>query len=414
MIMLGTKEFARRILTNLFIALQLAAAFFIIASIIASIRTRTTLYDPIKNYLDDDGAYISLSSISLGESGIEDEQTLKKFIPEVDELIAAYYAPFEAESGIINTVAFDKRIGAEYIPPLAEGRWIDFDNTDEITAVIDYSSEYNVGDVIELDYAKFIGMTEDFQVINEKYPKKVRIVGRLTENAKLFGLGRGFAKNDDFRNIYDTYVPGEDEENISFQYQPLFIISKEAAESHDCKCCLRTTKAIVTFNDGLSQEQADAAFVKLNSICSGASIRMDDFATRTKRYVFDQLIQLSPILISIIMLVTVSTIAISALNAKMGMKTNAIYALLGCTMKSCIGIYLINSLLTALTSAMMCILFVNGMRISGRLQNTIIAFTLPEIMGCAVMLVIYLLCAISAPIIYLAKATIKEQLAVSE
>ena len=174
------------------------------------------------------------------------------------------------------------------------------------------------------------------------------------------------------------------------------------------------TKALVTFNDGLSQEQADEAFGKLNSICSGASIRMEDFAARTKRYVFDQLIQLSPILISIIMLVTVSTIAISALNAKMGMKTNAIYALLGCTMKSCIGIYLINSLLTALTSAMMCMIFVTGMRISGRLQNTIIAFTLPEIIGCAVMLVIYLLCAISAPIIYLAKATIKEQLAVSE
>ena len=412
MLRLGVKEYTRRILTNLFIALQLAAAFFIIASIIASIRTRTTLYDPIKDYLDGDGAYMHVTITTLGEQGIDTEEKLKEYIPEIDEVITTYSTSLETDERIIQTIAYDKRTGGTYTPELKEGKWIDFGETDEITAVIDYDSPYKVGDVIDLDYSKFIGMTDDFQIIDEKYPQKVRIVGRLAEKAKLYGLGRGFAQNDDFRNLYDSYVPDEDDDVLMYQYQPLFIVSKEAVESKGCSCYLRASKAIVTFKDGLTEEQADAAFSRLNTI--GTPIRMEPFATRTKRYVFDQLIQLSPILISIIMLTVVSTIAISALNAKMGMKTNAVYALLGCTMKDCIGIYLINSLFTAFTSALMCIVFVNGMKITGRLQNTVISFGKYELAGCGVMLVIFLLCAITAPVIYLAKATIKEQLAVSE
>ncbi|MBR6337624.1 MAG: hypothetical protein IKR76_07830 [Ruminococcus sp.] len=410
MFRLGTKEYIRRIFTNLFIALQLAAAFFIIASIIASIRTRTTLYDPIKEYLDKDGAYIALSNTSLG--GIDSEEKLKEQIPEAEDLITAYHIYFEMDT-TGKTIAYDKRIGKKYTPSLDEGKWLDFDNTDEITAVVSYSSPYKVGDVIDVIYPKFIKMDEEtYTPVNENIPVKIRIVGRLSEDAKLYGMGKGFAQNDDFRNLYERAAEEEEEEEGQGSEPVSMIISKEAAENHGCTCSLGISKALITLKDGLSAEEADAAYAKLNAI--GAPIRMESFASRTKRYVYDQLIQLSPILISIIMLVTVSTIAISALNAKMGMKTNAIYALMGCTMKSCIGIYLVNSLLTAFTSALMCAVFVNGMKIAGRLQTTVIAFGLPEILGCAAMGGIYLICAISSPVIYLSKATIKEQLAVSE
>ena len=54
---LGLKEFRRHIFTNLFIALQLAAVFFVVISIVSSIYSRTSLYTPVKGLLNMDGAY---------------------------------------------------------------------------------------------------------------------------------------------------------------------------------------------------------------------------------------------------------------------------------------------------------------------------------------------------------------------
>mgnify|MGYP007070208327 CR=1 FL=1 len=404
MFRLGTKEFTRRILTNLFIALQLAAVFFIIISIISSIRTRTTLYYPIKKYLQSDGAYVKFSSFDLGEHGLSTKEDIKEFIPEIDEIIAPYTISLDnGENTWPEYRVYDKQIGEKYTPPLEEGNWLDFDEEDKLTAVIDYHSPYQVGEVIELEYVEYPIEGDYFTTTSR--PVKVEIVGRLTEKAGLYGIDRSFTREDDFRDLYGKYEPSD-------RYTPLFLMTEKAVRAQEIEMALTTVKGLVTFKEGLSKEKAEAAFSRLHAVCE--PIEMKVFAVRTKRYVYDQLIQLSPILISIIMLVTVSTIAISALNAKMGMKTNAVYALLGCTMNSCVRIYLVNCLLTALTSTLMCALFVTAMKLAGKLRNTVIAFTLPEFMGCGVMLLLFLVCAIGSPLIYLSKATIKEQLTLSE
>ena len=55
MIKLGLKEFQRRIFTNIFIALQLGAMFFLIIAIVSSVSSRTELYLPVKDKLEGKG-----------------------------------------------------------------------------------------------------------------------------------------------------------------------------------------------------------------------------------------------------------------------------------------------------------------------------------------------------------------------
>ena len=82
MFRLGLQEFRRHIFTYLFIALQLAAVFFFVISIVSSIYSRISLYTPVKELLGKDGAY-ALNASYYSEDG----QSLEDIVPEIDRYV---------------------------------------------------------------------------------------------------------------------------------------------------------------------------------------------------------------------------------------------------------------------------------------------------------------------------------------
>ena len=394
---LGLKEFRRHIFTNLFIALQLAAVFFIVISIVSSIHSRTSLYSPVKELLGMDGAYALKANYSS-----EDGQPLEDIVPEIDRYIGISRLAIADNSGDKAVCyCYDNEALLLYDPPLAEGRWLDAD-TAELECVVNYDSEYSVGDVITKEYQYY---RDDDVTFTDPETKEIRfkIVGRLAKDAPVFGLNSRTSKKDDHRSLFDSYTS---------KAMTMLLCPQSAAEGHGIGS-YRTNHQLVIFKEGLSDEEITKAVKEINAL-TGFAIPLSELRANSERFVYEQLIRLAPILISIVILILVSTVAISALNAKMNMHTSAVYALLGCTMKGCSIIYLVSSLVTSIMAATLCGVLLNTLRIIGKLEETVIAFDGNTLLWCLVVWTLFLICSMTAPMIALGRATVKEQLVANE
>ena len=397
MIGLGLKEFRRHIFTNLFIAVQLAAVFFVVISIVSSIYSRTELYTPVKDLLNSEGVYSGHINYRS-----EDGSTLKDIVPEIDRYIGIGRLAVADNGGDkAACYCYDDESVSVYIPPLDEGCWLT-PNADELQCVVNYESEYAVGEIITKEYQWY---REDDVTYTDPETSEVsfKVVGRLAKDAPIFGLDSSMQKNDDHRTLFDTYT------NRSM---PLLICSQAAAEAAGLSS-YRGEPQLVIFRDGLSEKEIEAAVKKINAV-TGYAMPVSELRANSEKYVYEQLIRLAPILISIVLLILVSTVAISALNAKINMRTSAIYALLGCTMRGCSLIYLINSFITSLLAGALCLTFMNVMKLTGKLEETVITFDRHTLIWCAAVWAVFLLCAMTAPLIALGRATVKEQLAANE
>lgn len=394
---LGLKEFRRHIFTNLFIAFQLAAVFFIVISIVSSIYSRTSLYTPVRELLGKDGAY-ALKANYYSEDG----QTLEDIVPEIDRYIGIGQLAIADDSGDKAVCyCYDDEALTLYTPPIDEGRWLS-PHASELECVVNFDSEYAVGDIITKEYHWF---REDDVTFTDPETAEIqfKVVGRLAKDAPVFGLNSHTSKDDDHRALFNSYTS---------KTMPMLICSQSAAEAQGVRS-YRVNHQLVIFKDGLNDEEISKAVKEIN-VLTGFAIPLSELRANSERYVYEQLIRLAPILISIVILILVSTVAISALGAKMNMRSSAVYAMLGCTMKGCSIIYLVSSLITSILAAMLCVIFMNVMKLSGRLEETVIAFDRHTLIWCAAVWAVFLICSMAAPMIALGRATIKEHLAVNE
>ena len=398
MIGLGLKEFRRHIYTNLFIALQLAAVLFIVILCISGVYSRIELYTPVKEYLECDGAYTADVKIMT-----EDGKRLEELVPEIDRYIGAYMLELGRDIGDVGLCyAYDDEIIEHYTPKLSEGVWLDEKIRDgKLCAVINFDSGYKLGDTVTKQYSYY---REDDVTFSDPETIDVEfvIVGRLMKDAMVFGLNPSTSKNDDHRALYSEYK-GKD---------TILLCSQTAAENKGVGC-YRVGHQLVIFKDGLSDEQSQAAVAEINKLTDFA-MPLSELRAASQRYVYEQLIRLAPILISVVMLIFVSTVAITTLNMKMNMRTSAIYALHGCTMKGCSMIYLINSLIVAAISVMLCTAFMNILALKGFFEKTVVTVDIHTVIGCAGVCGAFLVCSLVSPVIGLGRASIKEQLSVSE
>lgn len=400
MLRLGLKDFSRHFFTHLFISLQLAAVFFIVIAIVSSIYSRTELYTPVKDILERDGAY-AVSATYYSDEGL----TLKEKVPEIESYFGITKLELSAVPGDkFLFYAYGGEIMEAYQPALAEGSWIDGRRSESgaVPAVVNYESELKVGDTVSRQYFRY---REDDVTFTDPdiFDVDFIIVGRLKKEVPLFGLNSYTNADDDFRDLYDTY---------SSTTHTLMLVSEAAANDAGVHT-YPVFHQIVLFKEGLTEEQIKEAVINVNR-CTGFAVSLEVFRGNSKKYVYEQLIRLAPILISIVLLVLVSTVSITALITKMNMRANAIYSLLGCTMRRCSLIHLTGSLLTSFLAMMLCILAFRYMSFSGLLEETVIRFDEHALLWCGAVWAGFMLCSMLSPMIALSRATVKEHLAANE
>lgn len=397
MFSLGLKEFCRRVFSNLFIALQLAAVLFIIISIVSSVRSRIEYYKPVREYLSGDGLYGDLSTSYCGATN---EEKLKEQFPQIENVICTYN-PAIVVNGYKTVLSYSEKAGKMYVPPLKEGKWVSEIEADSETigAVVNERSKLKLGDKIKGKYIYYepddVTYTNPIEEVYE-----IEVVGIISDKTKFFGGDKLFDINDDFRNLYGC---GEN---------AVVLMNQEQLTRLGIGYSISGQKMLIQFRKGLSDEEVKSVSGELKQL--GGTIELEKFRDVSYMYVYHQLIQLLPILVSIVLLVLVSTIAISALSTKMSLHTYAVYYILGCTWKGCLVINLINSLLTAACSALMCGIFVNVLKITGKLQKTVITVGKYQLFWCAIMIAGFLLISMLMPALFMRTTTPKEHLTTNE
>ena len=388
MVSLGAKEFVRHIYSYLFIALQLAAVFVIVILIVSGVRSRLVLYEPVKDLLDHDGFYTAFTGRLTSED-------LKELVPEISSIFGASQPSVVSKDGA-GFLSYNNDLIGRYRPMLAEGKWLDSAERSELSAVVNYDSSSKLGDKITISYLVYD--PDDLTYSDpQEMNTEVTVIGRLQKDAHIYGLNTNTTENDDFRALYSTYNKNE----------PLLLMSEEQLDDKGISCT-PLGHQLVVLEDGVSGERLKEIEKTIRNYYF--IVPLARFGSSSKKYVYDQLIRLAPILISITILILVSTVSISALRAKMNLHTSAVYCMLGSTMHGCGICYLISSLITSLLAILMCAAFMNIMGLTGRLEQTVIAIDPHTVIWCIAVWLLFIACSMIAPMVVLSRASIKEHL----
>lgn len=401
MLWLGLKEFFRRIYTNIFTALQLSAVFLILLAIVSSVQSRTEFYLPVKDHLEGEGVYTT--SIS-DENGIINEDELIKKYPEVDSVLTSYTPDVFYPDSDGKFISYTDEIINMYTPKLESGRWFkSSDNSaNTLYGVISSRSGLEVDDTVSVINVTYDQKTDPTFTHPIEKNLTVKIIGVLDEKAQVFGADTYITDSDDFRNLYGDY----DESKM-----PLLLLSQSQLSKNGVKYSISGNKQIIKYKSGLSDEKIKALNKEFNSV---SVMTLNKFSSASKLYVYEQIIKLLPLLICIVLLVIVSTVSISALNVKGGLKTYSIFYVCGSDRGQCLWVCLINSILTAGLAAVVSVILMNVGSVSGLLGATVIKASSLGILACAIAFILHIICSMVMPITLMSKGTLKDNLSANE
>ncbi len=392
MIKYSLKLLRRNLLTNIFIALQIAVTLLMIILSVSSVMSKIEDYLPLRkvlssegmclfasgSYIDDLSHYYSCNDIINISDNIEEiystETTDFLMIPNTEN-------EDEAHPGF---VVYNKNMYDLYKPQMQEGKWLSDIKGDKnyISAVVSYSSKYNVGDTIEV-----------YDYIDEIY-YPLKIVGKTAQKAKFITNSsiNEFAK--DFRDLYGNiegnmiFIRHDDIELTPISVSPQGII-------------------FIKYKDGLSDEEADA--IKGELFKMGGFLNLsDELNKKSIEYLSEDIMLILPICICVFIISLICTVASSAIAAKCNMKTFLITYICGARWRSNSLISLINSVITSLAGVVLATAAYIVISKTGIAEYFCLEFTKYEFLFCLPVLLINIILPVILPLWIISKQTPKE------
>lgn len=392
MIKYSLKLLRRNLLTNIFIALQIAVTLLMIILSVSSVMSKIEYYLPLRkvlssegmclfssgSYIDDLSHYYSCNDIINISDNIEEiystETTDFLMIPNTEN-------EDEAHPGF---VVYNKNMYDLYKPQMQEGKWLSDIKGDKnyISAVVSYSSKYNVGDTIEV-----------YDYIDEIY-YPLKIVGKTAQKAKFITNSsiNEFAK--DFRDLYGNiegnmiFIRHDDIELTPISVSPQGII-------------------FIKYKDGLSDEEADA--IKGELFKMGGFLNLsDELNKKSIEYLSEDIMLILPICICVFIISLICTVASSAIAAKSHMKTFLITYICGARWKSNSLIILINSVITSAAGVFTAAVGYAILSATDIAAYFCIEFTKYEFLFCLPVLLLNIILPIILPLWMISKQTPKE------
>lgn len=392
MIKYSIKLLRRNLLTNIFIALQIAVTLLMIILSVSSVMSKIEYYLPLRkvlssegmclfasgSYIDDLSNYYSCNDIINISDNIEEiystETTDFLMIPNTENEDEAHP----------DFVVYNKNMYDLYKPQMQEGKWLSDIKGDKnhISAVVSYSSKYNVGDTIEL-----------YDYIDEIY-YPLKIVGKTAQKTKFITNSsiNEFAK--DFRDLYGNiegnmiFIRHDDIELTPISVSPQGII-------------------FIKYEDGLSDKEADS--IKGELFKMGGFLNLsEELNKKSIEYLSEDIMLILPICICVFIISLICTVASSAIAAKCNMKTFLITYICGARWRSNSLISLINSVITSLAGVVLAAAAYIVISKTGIAEYFCLEFTKYEFLFCLPVLLINIILPVILPLWIISKQTPKE------
>lgn len=387
---LGLKNLKHNLLMNIFTILQMTVVFIILISIISTIVSRFRYYEPIKGFLNRKGYFYNI------QYGINPDtmMTLRTtdeiydLIEGEDEIVAQYEVWLEYRHNDDNDtdeavkdhfISYDNKYAEIFTPELESGHWFDFSRPIQDTVPVVVSKNnygLKVGDIISL-------YCMDSEI-------KAEIIGILKDDTKIIDTSFRSKEKIDYRNFYRDYK-FEREESTAFLMLQRDLIDKSVIMQLN-------GNVFVTYSDNTSEEvmeKSNKTMKKMRAIYSQSTEIMKE---NSFEYIFSQIYNLMPIFVCVFILTLVGAISTSALSAKRQLKNYAVYYICGLKWKQCALINFFSSLTCVLISFVTSISVAFIAKTAGILGKTVIELGLWQLLGCAIIILLYILLSMILPI----------------
>ena len=323
MIRFGIRELREGVLINLIVILQTAVILVILLSIITAIRSRYTYYEPIRDYISGDGTVCYFD-----QARILSKEELKNSLHGNPSVYCSY--KLFAENVYIDFQVYDNDLLAHYTPICKEGEWItQSDDPDTVHTVVFEKSGFHIGST--------------YSIKTESGEKTALVTGVMDDSTLVLYMNNAYAAQSDFRMLYADAG--------RFTQKIMFMSSSEADKLNMLQ--IASGISFIAYHDTLTeQEKADNSEV-ISLYGTQLRIENDTLRANSFRYIFEQLRVLSPVVISIAILLFISLVCSNAVFANRQRRTFAIFEMLGLTRSGCLRIAAWKSLLLSLISVVL-------------------------------------------------------------
>lgn len=322
---LALHELKKDIKIMLPVTLQLSCALILIIACVSSVTSRFKYYKPFEALIERNGCVAVIQTVSNYNSN-----DLKNKLHNCENVYMEYY--FAAGSGITAPTVYDDYIMESYPLEMLSGDWvISNPNKNYPQIVVSENTGYNVGEIISTD----MGYTFE-------------VAGIFKDSQKMFSFNNMVADQCDYRLFYS-----EDDKNSE-----RIIISRSEAEK--CKgICYPDGLAFIVYNSNISTNEEMDNGVILSENGMIGSFSNTDLKNNSKKYIYDQLYTLLPILICVILLLFVSLVSANSITTVKRIKNYAIYRMCGLSCNKCTLISVLKSIYISVLSLIICyVLFI--------------------------------------------------------
>lgn len=326
---------------------QLVAVFLITAVMVSAMGIRYRTYNPVKDILESSGLYCMFNGNDgavkpggeLHIDGIFTAEEMNRYM-KADRIFSiqtqtALPNGLNGKSFAVDTytpahtIFYDDELMSRYAPKLKRGRWIS-ENADEIEIVIP-----------EGTFGADIGDAISFIIVQVHNPKQVtmRVVGILEDGVEILGKERMRNESGDtYRLMYAPYYREIEEENNPVILASASVITRLVPEielEFDTAFCLYDNP------DDIEKSLRTAA-----QIGSAITIKLNEMNENSLQYLREQLLQLLPIAVVLMILVIVNAMSVSAIAARRRLSDYAKYYVLGLRWRQCAAVNFWQSFIT--------------------------------------------------------------------
>lgn len=396
------KNIRKDAVMNLFTMFEMMAVILLVIVMVSSMLIRYRYYTPFQDMFQSKGIYAEFSmamdrnapdGVSFSERSLQDNEIFKYLsCPDIIAACNAVIVSYEGET--INNYCYNDEVIRRFTPEMAEGRWLNESRVaDHLEVVVSQNNKWKVGDRLSLGF--YCGP--------EVAVLEAEVVGVLQDNSRQPG---GFGRHEEGENFNLFFQPY----SYETEETPLMLFSSEYLKTQaDGRIVLALfSGSIITYPDDTEDEVIEKDIITLSDMGCLFSIKLEDMEINNQRYLYEQLYNFLPIILTLLIMIMVSSISTTALSTRRRLKDYTVYYITGLRWRQCAWINFIQSVIISGASVILSffiVLVIKTMCLSETITILWGGWTAVFVTG---MILVYLLFSMLMPVIIIGRNSPKQ------
>lgn len=396
------KNIRKDAVMNLFTMFEMVAVILLVIVMISSMLIRYRYYTLFQDMFQSKGIYAEFSmamdrnapdGVSFSERSLQDNEIFK-YLSCPDIIVACNAAIVSYEGETINNYCYNDEVIRRFTPEMAEGRWLNESRAaDHLEVVVSQNNKWKAGDRLSLGF--YCGP--------EVAVLEAEVVGVLQDNSRQPG---GFGRHEEGENFNLFFQPY----SYETEETPLMLFSSEYLKTQaDGRIVLALfSGSIITYPDDTEDEVIEKDIVTLSDMGCLFSMKLEDMEINNQRYLYEQLYNFLPIILTLLIMIMVSSISTTALSTRRRLKDYTVYYITGLRWRQCAWINFIQSVMISGASVVLSffiVLVIKTMCLSETITILWGGWTAVFVTG---MILVYLLFSMLMPVIIIGRNSPKQ------